>query len=240
MRPCRLRAAPTRRNVTPMHIDIYGDTICPWCQIGKARFTQAIETRAGRDIEIAWRAFQLNPEMPEEGLARDEYLTLKFGSVERGNRVYDRIAEAGRAEGLTFRFARIARIPNTLMSHRLVRHAAGEDLEQPILDALAHGFFVEGADIGDPDTLAAIGRDTGLEPGALDAMLASDAHLDDVRAEDRRARRLGLEGVPTFVFDSRFSVAGAQEKEVFANMLDLAPVPRPTDVKSSSDLVSSI
>src|SRR5262245_40270332 len=103
-----------------MLIDIVSDTICPWCFIGKRRLERALAERPQLEVQIGWRPFELNPDMPSAGLDRAQYLQLKFGGAERANRIYTTVAAAGADEGIDFRFERIRRAPNTLSSHRLI------------------------------------------------------------------------------------------------------------------------
>ena len=207
-----------------MQIDLYADTVCPWCLIGRARLRGAIASRTQALGEIRWRSYLLNPEMPPSGIAWSEYLALKFGSEDRGQRVHERIAKVGAEAGIDFRFERIALVPNTLDSHRLVQFAAARDRSQEMLDTLARGYFTDGADIGDTDTLGLLGREAGLDRGELDEMLGSDLHADEVWAQHRRARRIGLNGVPTIVFAGSYAIAGAQDEAAYLPLIDLGLV----------------
>jgi len=204
-----------------MQVDIYGDTVCPWCLIGRSRFRTAAAARKNLRVDVSWRTFQLNPEIGEEGVAWSNYLVAKFGTLAKGQRAYDRIAEAGRDVGFHFRFDKITCLPNSLYSHRLVQFAASLGCGELLLDALFDAYFTEGADIGATKILIGIGQAVGLPADTLTDFFQSDAFHDDVWAQDRRARRLGLEGVPTFLFDGRYAIAGAQDEEVFAAMFDL-------------------
>ena len=201
-----------------MLIEIFSDVICPWCFIGRRRLARALETRPGLDPVIRWRAFQLNPGMPAEGMTREDYLALKFGS-ERGGPVYDRIRETGRSEGIDFRFDAIERTPSTLAAHRLIRETGERQTE--LVDALFDAYFLNGEDIGDAEQLADIASRAGWDRGEAEAFLASDAATREVRQEDARARAMGIQGVPCFVVDRRYAISGAQEPEYFAPLFDL-------------------
>ncbi len=205
-----------------MQIDIHADTVCPWCLIGIGRLRQAIAARPGAGAKFRWRSFLLNPDMPHDGMSWDDYLTIRFGTVARGQAVHERIAEVGKEVGAVFRFDRIQRIPNSLDSHRLLLHAVAQDLEAEFFAVLTGGFFVEGADIGDKETLIGLARSAGLNGDDARAVLNGDAYRDEVLAQDRRTRRVGFDSVPTFVFADRFAVAGAQTEETLTPMLDLA------------------
>jgi predicted DsbA family dithiol-disulfide isomerase len=190
-------------------IDVISDAICPWCWIGKAHLDAALEALRGEGLgfQIRWRPFQLNPDMPEEGVERATYRAAKFGSVERGQQLDAQVAEAGRAAGLTFRHDLMRRTPNTVAAHRVIRAAEQAGMQQPVVEALFRGYFQEGQDIGDPATLDAIAAGAGL-PG-MAAMLAGEEHRQEVLAEDLAARRGGISGVPSFLMDRHLLFSGA-------------------------------
>jgi predicted DsbA family dithiol-disulfide isomerase len=202
-----------------MHIDIVSDVACPWCYIGKRRLERALARRPGLAVTRSWRAFQLNPGLPLEGVPQALYLAAKFGGAREAGRVHAGLSAAGRGEGIDFNFERIARAPNTLQAHRLIRFAGADDA---LVEALFHAYFLEGRDLGDVDTLAAIAVRTGFDGAAVRRYLAGEAGIEDVRAEDHWARRLGIHAVPCFVFDRGYAISGAQEPEVFLSLFDAA------------------
>ena len=205
-----------------MHIDIFSDTICPWCFIGKRRLERALAERPQTDLTVRWRAFQLNPEMPEEGMERQRYLELKFGGAAGAESVYARVRDAGDSEGIAFAFDRIARTPNTVASHRLIRFAAGRDREDAVVQALFDAYFLRGEDIGNAEVLSAAAAAGGLDPDEARAFLAGDAEAEAVRSEDATARQAGINGVPCFIFNGKYALSGAQPPEVMFQMFDLA------------------
>jgi predicted DsbA family dithiol-disulfide isomerase len=205
-----------------MKVDIIADTICPWCYIGKRRFERALQIRPQPDIQVGWRAFQLNPDMPPGGMDRRQYISQKFGGVERARAVHAGIARAGFEEGITFNFGRISHSPNTLDSHRLVRFAAERNLQNEIVEALFRGFLVEGRDIGDREVLAALAAENGLDGAEVRDYLHSGLDIETILAEDELARRLGVNGVPCFIVDRKYAVSGAQSPEVLVQVFDLA------------------
>jgi predicted DsbA family dithiol-disulfide isomerase len=205
-----------------MHIDIVSDVICPWCFIGKRRLERALAMRPEVGVSIGWRAFQLNPDMPREGMARQEYLALKFGGPAQARRIYHAVEQAGAAEGIPFAFDAIRRTPNTVEAHRLIRFAALEGRADAIVEALFRGYFTAGRDIGAPAELVALAAEAGFDEAAVGDFLAGDAERDAVLAEDRAARRAGIEGVPCFVVDGGYALSGAQEPEFFLPLFDLA------------------
>ena len=216
-----------------MKIDIISDTICPWCFIGKRRLARTLAMRPQRDLEIVWRPFQLNPDMPVEGVDRQQYLAAKFGGADRAARSYDRIRAAGREEGLEFRFDRIRRTPNTVNSHRLASFAGERGVQNAVIEALFQAYFLDGRDIGDIGVLIEIGTECGLERTEVAAYLGSDKDRERIVAEDEHVRMLGVTGVPCFIVDGRYAVSGAQSPEVFFQIFDLVreergqPAPQP-------------
>lgn len=205
-----------------MRLDIYSDTICPWCYIGKRRLERALAMRPNPEMTIRWRTFQLNPAMAAGGMERRAYLAAKFGGTGRAQRLYQAVGEAGLSEGIPFAFERIERTPNTLDSHRLLRLAATLGRQDETLEALFRAYFVEGRDIGDRGTLESIGAEAGLDRAVVRRFLAGDEESETAMAEDVLARRHGISGVPYFVFNGRYSLSGAQEPEALVQLFDLA------------------
>lgn len=205
-----------------MRMDIFSDTVCPWCFIGKRRLERALAERPQPGMDIRWRAFQLNPDMPAEGMDRQDYLTRKFGGAENAERVYAAVREAGEAEGIPFAFDRIERTPNSLMSHRLLRFAGERGDQDPLVERLFQLYFVEGADIGDAEVLVQAAADAGFDAEAARGYLEAGTGLEATQAEDRQARQAGIQGVPTFVINGHYALSGAQEPKVLFQLFDLA------------------
>ncbi len=205
-----------------MKIDIIVDTICPWCYVGKKRFEKALAIRPQPDLEVGWRAFQLNPRMPEEGMDRREYVTAKFGGLERANAIHGSLIQAGAEEGIVFDFGKIDRTPNTVNSHRLVRYAAEFGIQTPVISAVFDAYFLDGQDIGDLEILADIAGTAGLDRASTLEFLESDTDAATILAEDELARRLGVNGVPCFIVDRKYAVSGAQSPEVLVQVFYLA------------------
>lgn len=187
-------------------IDVISDAICPWCWVGKRHLDEALETLGRDGYEVHWRPFQLNPDMPEEGVDRAAYRAAKFGSVERGRELDARVASTGAAAGLEFRHDRMTRTPNTIKAHRLIRFAAGPR-QHALVEALFRAYFAEGQDIGDTAVLTAIAEAQGIEGAAK--FLAGDTLDAEIRAEDAGFRRLGISGVPSFALDAQVLWSGA-------------------------------
>jgi predicted DsbA family dithiol-disulfide isomerase len=205
-----------------MQIDIILDVICPWCFIGKRRLERALMQRPDVIVSRSWRAFQLNPEMPSEGFPRERYLSARFGSPSVAERSYAAVCAAGRGEGIAFSFDRIRRTPNTLQAHRLIHLAAAQGNADEMVQGLFQGYFLEGLDIGDTATLAAIAARTGIDRRSAERYLAGQAGINEVLAEERRARRLGIRAVPCFVLEHGYAISGAQEPEMFLPLFDIA------------------
>ncbi len=200
---------------SPRELDVVSDTICPWCYVGKRHLDAALAILADEDLHFAlhWRPFQLNPGMPAGGVDRRTYRIAKFGSWERSQALDAQVAAHGAAAGLAFRHDRMARTPNTVASHvvlRLAREIGGAPLQDRVVEALFTAYFEDGQDVGDPDTLVTIATAAGLDPVATRAALADPARHDAVLVEERRARALHLDGVPSVVLDDRLLFSGAQ------------------------------
>ncbi len=204
-----------------MRIDIFSDVVCPWCFIGKRRLERALAERPQEQVEIHWRAFQLNPDMPVQGMPRQTYLQTKFGGPERAAQIYETIRENGRKEGLDFQFEKIGTTPNTVRAHRLIRFASERGASDALVEKLFTGYFYDGRNIGDVEALADIAEDAGLDRDEAIAFLNGNESVADVLAETRFAYENGINGVPCFIFDRRYALAGAQEPEAFFPLFEL-------------------
>ncbi len=207
-----------------LSVEVVHDLVCPWCFLGTRRLTRTLRRRPDLLIHLIWRPFLLNPDMPRGGMPRPEYVVRKFGGEDRARRLYASIGEIGRAEGVLFRFDRIRRTPSSLDAHRLVRFAARKGRADAMVEALFSAHFTDGLDIGDAASLALIAGACGLDPAAARAFVAGDQEADAVHADNLRAHRLGINGVPCFVVAGRHAIAGAQEPEVIERLLDVAAV----------------
>lgn len=205
-----------------MLIDFIFDPACPWCYIGKRRLQRALALRPHMEAEISWRPFLLNPEIPPEGIDRTAYLIKKFGSETRLGRVYGAVGEAGLSEEINFDFDNIRLTPNTVDAHRLVCLAGRSGKAEDMVEALFNGYFVNAQDIGDPGVLVKIGESIGLGRRKLRAYLKSNEDTDFIFKENALVHRLGISGVPSFVFSGDMIISGAQEPRVLARMLDAA------------------
>ena len=203
-----------------MLIDIVSDAVCPWCYVGKRRLEAALATRPDLTVDIAWHAFQLNPDMPDGGMDRESYLASKFGSAARAASIYDDIEQAGAGEGIRFAFDSIRRTPNTINAHRLILLAGKHDVQGAVVERLFQRYFLEGGDIGDIEQLVAIAAEAGIDETVTQDYLDSDEGVEEVTNEDRQMRHIGVTGVPCFIIDKRYAVSGAQAPEVFQRIFD--------------------
>jgi predicted DsbA family dithiol-disulfide isomerase len=205
-------------------IEIVHDLVCPWCFLGVRRLMRTLRRRPDLLFDLTWRPFLLNPDMPRMGMSRPDYVIRKFGGEDRARRLYASISEIGRAEGVLFRFDRIRRTPSSIDAHRLVRYASRFGRADTVVEALFSAHFTDGLDIGDHALLVAIAGACGLDSPASRRFLAGDNEVDAVHADNLRAHRLGINGVPCFVISGRHAIAGAQEPEVIERLLDVAAV----------------
>jgi predicted DsbA family dithiol-disulfide isomerase len=209
-------------NPVVVTVDVVSDVVCPWCFIGKRRLASALGLRPGMTTEVSWRPFQLDATIPAGGIPRRDYLARKFGSDERIAALYGRIADAGRSEGIDFRFDRIERQPNTLDAHRLIRWAYAAGVQDVLVERLFALFFLEGRDIGDHDVLAQAAQEAGLDGDDIRHNLSCGIDRQAVQEEIASATKLGIAGVPCFIFDARVGVSGAQPPQVLAEAIDKA------------------
>ncbi len=218
-----------------IHVDIISDTVCPWCYIGKRRFEQAVALRPHYEFQTGWRPFQLNPEMPPAGMARRDYLSSKFGGVDRADRIYEAVSTAGEDVGLTFNFSSIPRQPNTFDSLRLVRWSESAGVHDAVVEALFKQYFIDDVDVGDREALVKIAADCGMDGDLVRELYEKDADRDLVMAEEGVARRMGINGVPCFVIDHKYAISGAQDPSVLTHVFDLAMQDKSAPEASQAD-----
>src|SRR6056297_2067703 len=198
--------------------------ICPWCYIGKTLLDRALAERPDHPFVLEWHPFQLNPDMPPEGMDRHAYLEGKFGGREGAAKAYAPVLERAEEAGLEIDFAAISRTPNTLDAHRLIHWAGIEELQTPMAMALFRAYFDEGRDIGDHEVLADVADSLSMDGAMIRRLLQSDSDTDDIRARDARVREMGISGVPTFIVGGQHAVPGCQPAELWVRVIDeLAP-----------------
>jgi predicted DsbA family dithiol-disulfide isomerase len=204
-----------------MRIDVISDTVCPWCFIGKRRLARAMAARPQIAFDVQWRPYQLDAQVPKGGMDRQAYMRMKFGDdpmkiVE----MHKLIAAEGEKDGIAFDFAAIARRPNTLDSHRLIRWAQAANVQDDVVERLFIAYFENGEDIGDVRVLADIADMSGMDGVDVARMLEEDTDLALVEREDQIAREMGVTGVPAMIFGNKLAVSGAREPEMLLSVID--------------------
>lgn len=195
-------------------VDVISDVICPWCYIGKRRLEKAIAA-ADVQVSVRWHPFQLNPQMPKDGISRKEYRSRKFGSWERSMELDAKVVTVGEAEGIQFAFDKIDRTPNTVDAHRLIWLADQLGCQDVVAEALFRAYFSEGQDIGNHKTLIDVGSEAGLDRQAVESMLDSDEGMDAIANAREMSQRYGVDGVPFFIINQKIALSGAQDSETF-------------------------
>jgi predicted DsbA family dithiol-disulfide isomerase len=203
-----------------MRIDIYSDTVCPWCYLGKRRFDLAIATRPQYEPAVVWRPFELNPDVPVEGVDRETYMAAKMPDQARLEQAHAELERLGEASGIHFRFELVSRVPNTRRSHLLIAHAARSGLQAAVKDRIMRAYFEEGCDIGDSGELVRLAAEVGLNAAEARNALILGGGQGCSGAENPNAAVLGITGVPTYIFDGQYTISGAQEVGVFARVFD--------------------
>jgi predicted DsbA family dithiol-disulfide isomerase len=202
--------------------DVVSDVVCPWCYIGKRRLEAATRLNPGIKVDINWRPYFLNPWIPREGIDRKTYLETKFGSVERYAAIAQRVAAAAAQEGLTYAADKIARQPNTLDCHRIIRWANGVTDPGRVKQRLMDLYFAEGADLSDANVLVKAAADCGMDGNEVRRLLATDTDVELIEGEAEAAKEAGIDGVPCFIFGGSIVVSGAQSSEHLASAIERA------------------
>ncbi|ANE47307.1 hypothetical protein SY83_14690 [Paenibacillus swuensis] len=206
-----------------MIIDVYQDTVCPWCRIGKKNMMEALDRWSVDHKEpysVRWHAFQLDPTAPKEGRDFKETMTSKMGGPERLGQVIEHTCEAGRACNLEFNMDRIEYMPNTVKSHQLIA-LASDEYKQPLIDAIYKAYFEDGQNIGNLDVLMNLAKEVGM--GYIDALrkqMEDGQGLNEVEEDVNKAREIGITGVPYFIFNNKYSFSGSQSPENFLKVLE--------------------
>ncbi len=201
-------------------VDIVSDVVCPWCYVGKRNFEAARAQMPDVAFEVRWRPYQLDPTIPEGGVDRKTYMERKFGGKASG--MHDRISQAGADVGIAFDFRAIRISPNTLNAHRLIRWAQTTGAQDALVERLFRDYFIEGRDVGNSDVLTAAARDCGMDGDLVAGLLAGDADRAAVRDEIIEAQNIGVTGVPFFILDGAFALAGAQPPDVLVRAINKA------------------
>lgn len=203
-----------------MQVDIYSDVVCPWCYVGLKRFASARAQRPAVPTEVRWLPFELNPDIDSHGVDRDAYLAAKFGDLARIEGMQDHLRGIGAKLGIEFRFDLIRKTPNTRAAHALLALAAEHGLQNELSEALFAAYFEQGRDVGDTQVLIDVGARHGLEVRETRAALAERRHYAEIIDYEQQAMSWGISGVPTFIFDHRYAISGAQEPQVLLQIFD--------------------
>jgi predicted DsbA family dithiol-disulfide isomerase len=201
-------------------IDVFSDTICPWCYIGYTKLNESLIDLKNLNFDIIWRPFQLNPDMPLEGIDRELYLTSKFGNKEDADLIYKRIEDEGKLNNIFFQFNNIKKTPNSFFSHKLLAYAHRKRKQTQVLETLFYQYFIEGSDIGDLQTLIQIAKDTKIYDKNIKNYIISNKDNENLLNEEKQAREIGVNGVPCFIFNKELVVNGAQPKEKFVQIIN--------------------
>ena len=205
-----------------LHVEVIADLICPFCFLGKRRLDAAMHAVQGPS-EVSWYPYQLNPDMPQQGMSFDEYLARRFGNPANIQPVLNTLVAEGKRENIEFRFDKLTHVPNTLPAHQLMHLAEVEGKDQSTLaEDLLAAFFTRGANIGDTDVLASVAGRHGLDADAVTRVVNDDQVRQIVLSREAQVRSSGMSGVPGYLLNRRLLVVGAQDKDTLINAFDRA------------------
>jgi len=203
-----------------IRLDVVVDTVCPWCWIGKRRLEQALAARPGIDFQIGYRPYELHPDLPAEGVDRKAFVAAKFGNGDRARSIYQSLVDTGREVGIEFDFERIAVMPNSQASHRLIRWSAAAGVQSEVVEALFARYFGAGDNIGDPLVLIEVAAAAGMDAVMVGELLMNGADIDKIVEEEMVAQRLGVQGVPFTIIERQYGVVGAQDPDAYLKIFD--------------------
>ena len=191
-----------------MKIKVFADTICGWCFIGQARLNKALKAFPETKFEIEHVPFQLNTDMPKEGIKRDKYLEIKFGGKEFAQPMYDQMTNEAKKEDLNFNLDKIKKTPNTVFSHLLIKLAEQSNVHNEIKEKIYQSYFIEGLDIGDKEILINIGKEFNINADVINNFF-NLKNIEEVNSYISVAREKEISGVPFFEIGIDF-ISGAQ------------------------------
>jgi predicted DsbA family dithiol-disulfide isomerase len=218
-------AATPQTNTSPQpgaahNLTIVSDVICPWCFVAKMNLESSLKLAGSNlKVEVTWKPFELNPDMPKEGMNRRAYRSRKFGSWEHSQALDAQVATAAAQAGIEFRHDLMERTPNTFNAHRLIWLAGREGAQDAVVEALFRAYFMEGRDVGDASALIEIAAQAGLDRTQAEAFLEGTEGTEEVRREARAAMASGISGVPTFILDGEALFSGSLKPELMAARL---------------------
>lgn len=206
--------AKSKTSSAPIQVDIVSDVVCPWCWVGVKLFLKAAK-QSGKNIVLSWRPYMLDPAVPEDGVAYKDYMKQKFGDApsNRFKEMRKHLEQVGPSLGIDFKFDDIPMRPNTLDAHRLIKWAQGQNKANEASEALFEAYFSDLKDVGDIDVLTQISQTIGMDEEVVEKLLGGDDDKNAVREEIMFFRNLGVNAVPTFIYNGQFAVQGAQAPE---------------------------
>jgi len=207
-------------NNKPLQIDIVSDVACPWCYIGKKHLEKALETFDSQAVEITWHPYQLDPTIPLEGIARDEYFANKFGSIDRIEQIFERVVGVGEKAGIDFNFDKMPKAVNTIPLHKLLHIAREEGSQIALEEKLFKAYFTDGIDFSDKEQTLSFMEDFGWNREKTESILVNEEIAYQVTQEIKHFQNLGVTGVPFFILNNKYGISGAQPTSVFLETLE--------------------
>ncbi|MBL7842030.1 MAG: DsbA family oxidoreductase [Cyclobacteriaceae bacterium] len=202
-------------------VDIVSDVVCPWCYIGKRRIERAMNALNSKyDFEVEYHPFELNPQMPAEGVDQKQYLSAKFGGEDRYDKITAQTTATAASEGLAFDFSKQKVSPNTRNAHRIIQYAKEQGKQPAVKEAFMKAYFEQGIDLSKNENQVSVAVDAGLSKEAVEEMLSSDKGLAEVAHAERELQKLGISGVPFYIINSKYGVSGAQPSETFMQIFE--------------------
>ncbi|MEP1930355.1 MAG: DsbA family oxidoreductase [Roseibium sp.] len=209
-------------DMPPITVDVVSDVMCPWCYIGKRRLEAALKSVPDIPVLVRWHPFQLDATLPKSGKDRQQYLSDKFGGMDNANAFYSQIKAAGLEEGINFAFDDIKLSPNTLDCHRLILWSRADELQDEVVERLFKAYFLDGEDLTKSDILVRISEEAGMQSDLVEQLFETDSDLEKTIEQIAKAHQSGVTGVPCFIIDQRFVLAGAEKAETLAAALQHA------------------
>ena len=206
-------------------IEVFSDVVCPWCFIGKRNLEKALIQLSSsgqkyENIKINWRSFQLNPQLPTQGITRSEYTSTKFGGVEHAAQIYERVSSAALEVGLKLNFEKIVTQPNSSRMHALVYAAESLQKDHELVEGLFKAFFIDGVDLSQRDNVSSVAQSTGIEEKLIDSVFNDDLYLDRIHEDTQQAAKIGIQGVPFFIINQKLGLSGAQPAETIVKAIE--------------------
>ena len=199
-------------------VEVFSDVVCPWCFIGKRNLEKALKNldtseQKYKNIKINWRSFQLNPQLPIQGIARSDYTATKFGGTERAAQFYERISGAATEVGLDLNFDKIVTQPNSSRMHALVYAAESVQKDHQLVEDLFKAFFIDAVDLTKRDNVSSIAQSIGLKETLIDSVFDDDLFMDRITEDIQQSAKIGIQGVPFFIINQKIGLSGAQPPE---------------------------